>query len=147
MLTGQVMDLGELVQGLHQGFGVGIAHEELEALREVLDVDQDGKVSVQEWTAALGLLDAQLEAEVWGRIVRMLRADFKTSYELFAFFDFNKDGVVSLQEFWQAMSYLSGRLALPISPEQAKWLYWSLDVDQTGLVNFAEWTSKVKQYW
>ena len=84
----------ELARGLHEGFGIELSPDDLEALREVLDLDKDGAVSVQEWTAAVGLLDERFEAEVWGRIVRMLRADFRTSYELFAFFE-KEEGQVS----------------------------------------------------
>jgi Ca2+-binding EF-hand superfamily protein len=148
------IDISELESGL-MSLGVRMAPDQVMALRDDLDANKDGKITMTEFTDAVernlttkGLLSSQDDTgleDAWTAIMQVAAtANWPSSIEtLFATFDKDGSGEIDISELSAGLKAMDP-LGVDLSPAQAKAFRDDIDADFNGTISLQEFKTAVE---
>jgi Ca2+-binding EF-hand superfamily protein len=142
---GQI-DFDEFVKALTD-LGFGYDPEVLKSLFHIIDKDQSGSITIDEFVNSFSVVDEKSDLYTQNIIQKVCLAIYKGRHKLkhlFREMDLDGNNKIDIDEFTVGLDALGLTLEKPLTKQQISVIFNSIDADGSGEIDFDEFTNAFK---
>eukprot|EP01080_Neovahlkampfia_damariscottae_P007521 gene7521-11845_t len=140
------IDFDEFVKSL-EGLGFKYETEDLKSLFQIIDKDQSGSITIDEFQNSFSVVDEKSDIYTQNIIQKVCLAIYKGRHKLkhlFREMDLDGNNKIDVDEFTVGLDALGLTLEKPLTQQQIQIIFNAIDTDGSGEIDFDEFTNAFK---